>query len=126
MHEHLAFIGGGNMACAMISGLQAQGLSINKIDVVEPFAEARERLKTDFGIAANTVAGDFLERATIVIWAVKPQSFKDRRSVCWSCSTLAWHDATGCPIKQLDIVTRCHIQKTAIATTIARLVWLDL
>lgn len=77
MHEHLAFIGGGNMACAMISGLQAQGLSINKIDVVEPFAEARERLKTDFGIAANTVAGDFLERATIVIWAVKPQSFKE-------------------------------------------------
>ena len=77
MHEHLAFIGGGNMACAMISGLQAQGLSINKIDVVEPFAEARERLKTDFGIAANTVAGDFLARATIVIWAVKPQSFKE-------------------------------------------------
>jgi len=77
MREHIAFIGGGNMATAMISGLHSQGFPVNQIDVIEPFAEAQERLKSLFGIAAHPQAGEFLSRATIVIWAVKPQSFKE-------------------------------------------------
>lgn len=77
MREHIAFIGGGNIATAMISGLQAQGLAVNQIDVVEPFAEAQERLQSHFGIAAHPLAGPFLSSAAIVIWAVKPQSFKE-------------------------------------------------
>lgn len=77
MREHIAFIGGGNMATAMISGLQAQGFAVGQIDVVEPFSEAQERLKSHFGITAHPLAGAFLGGATIVIWAVKPQSFKE-------------------------------------------------
>ncbi len=77
MSEHIAFIGGGNMATAMISGLKSQGFPVERIDVVEPFAESRERLKSHFGIDAHPAAGAFLEQATIVIWAVKPQTFKE-------------------------------------------------
>jgi pyrroline-5-carboxylate reductase len=77
MREHIAFIGGGNMATAIISGLQGQGFPVGQIDVVEPFPEAQERLKAHFGINAHTQADTFLGRATIVIWAVKPQSFKE-------------------------------------------------
>jgi pyrroline-5-carboxylate reductase len=78
MHEHhIAFIGGGNMATAMISGLLKQGFSTAHIDVVEPFAEARERLQSHVGIAAQAETGPFLSGASIVIWAVKPQSFKE-------------------------------------------------
>lgn len=78
MHEHhIAFIGGGNMATAMISGLLKQGFPVAKIDVVEPFAEARERLLSHHGITAQPQAGAFLDSADIIIWAVKPQAFKE-------------------------------------------------
>ncbi len=78
MHQHhIAFVGGGNMATAMLSGLLKQGCATSQIDVVEPSAEARERLKSNLNIAAQAHAGPFLSSANIVIWAVKPQFFKD-------------------------------------------------
>lgn len=77
MSECIAFIGGGNMAGAIIGGLVRQGMPITQMDVVEPFAEAQDRLKSNFGIQAHAQAGAFLERASIVLWAVKPQTFKE-------------------------------------------------
>ncbi|PKO62756.1 MAG: pyrroline-5-carboxylate reductase [Betaproteobacteria bacterium HGW-Betaproteobacteria-18] len=76
MSKRIAFIGGGNMASATISGLIKQGLPPEMIDVVEPFAEARDKLKTSFGITAHPQAGAFLLDAALVVWAVKPQTFK--------------------------------------------------
>jgi pyrroline-5-carboxylate reductase len=73
----IAFIGGGNMASAIIGGLVKQGLAPARITVVEPFAEARERLQQQFGVAADEQAGAGLADATLVVWAVKPQTFKD-------------------------------------------------
>lgn len=78
MHQHhIAFIGGGNMATAMVSGLLKQGFPAAQIDVVEPFGEARERLQSQLGITAQAESGPFLGQASMVIWAVKPQSFKE-------------------------------------------------
>ncbi len=78
MHQHhIAFIGGGNMATAMVSGLLKQGFPTAQIDVVEPSADARERLQTHLGVTARAESGTFLSEAGIVIWAVKPQSFKE-------------------------------------------------
>ena len=77
MSERIAFIGGGNMASAIIGGLIKQGLSASQIDVVEPFAEARDKLHSSFGITAQTTPGASLATASLVIWAVKPQTFKE-------------------------------------------------
>ena len=45
MSKRIAFIGGGNMASAIIGGLIGQDFAPGHIDVVEPFAEARDKLK---------------------------------------------------------------------------------
>ena len=77
MRERIAFIGGGNMASAIIGGLIKQGLSPSQIDVVEPLAEARDKLNNHFGLQAEAAPGAFLTRADLVVWAVKPQTFKE-------------------------------------------------
>ena len=73
----VAFIGGGNMASAILGGLRRAGLPAAHFEVVEPWAEARERLARDFGIAAAGEAGPALARCGLVVWAVKPQAFAE-------------------------------------------------
>lgn len=73
----VAFIGGGNMASAIIGGLVKQGLAGDQIDVVEPVAEARERLTRHYGVRCSAQPGEALQRSELVVWAVKPQTFKD-------------------------------------------------
>ncbi len=76
-HQKIAFIGGGNMASAIIGGLLQQGLAGSQIAVVEPMPEARERLTRQFGVAAHATPGAALTGAHLVVWAVKPQTFRE-------------------------------------------------
>ena len=75
--QTLAFIGGGNMASAIIGGLIKQGTPARRILVVEPFEEARQRLQSQFGVRVLAAADATLAEAGLVIWAVKPQTFKE-------------------------------------------------
>ena len=75
--QHIAFIGGGNMASAIIGGLIRQGMTPQQITVVEPFAETAAKLLKDFGITALPAASAALSQADLVVWAVKPQMFSE-------------------------------------------------
>ena len=78
----LAFIGGGNMASAILGGLIRQGLAQSQVVVIEPFAETAAKLQTEFGVEVHAAAADsaacaVLSDADLVVWAVKPQVFKE-------------------------------------------------
>ena len=71
----IAFIGGGNMASALIGGLRQAGHAADRLVVVEPHAEQRQRLAHQHGVQALAEAGAALAGAQTVVWAVKPQLF---------------------------------------------------
>ena len=74
---HIAFIGGGNMASAIIGGLVKQGVAPESLRVVEPFEASRDTLRAQFKVGAIPQADTSLENADLVVWAVKPQNLRE-------------------------------------------------
>ncbi len=68
----VAFIGGGNMAQALIGGLLAEGLPATMIRVAEPVEALRESLSLR-GVGAYATATEAVLGADVVVLAVKPQ-----------------------------------------------------
>lgn len=69
----VVFVGGGNMAGALIGGLIAQGHAAADIAVVDPDDGQRARLAQRFPVAVHADAGAALAGAEVVVLAVKPQ-----------------------------------------------------
>ncbi len=74
--RRLAFIGGGNMAAALIGGLTRRGLPGDRVVVAGPSQEQLHRLVREFGIrtAADNIAA--AQGAEVIVLAVKPQQMR--------------------------------------------------
>lgn len=73
----LVFIGGGNMASAMIGGLLKQGWSAADIAAVDISPEARDRLSKTTGVRTSDNIAEGLAGAECIVFAVKPQQLRD-------------------------------------------------
>ncbi|MFV2059206.1 MAG: pyrroline-5-carboxylate reductase [Gammaproteobacteria bacterium] len=75
-NTNIAFVGGGNMARSLISGLIKSGVKPDKIHVSDPGEAVRAGLHADFGISTEKANKDAVTNADIVVFAVKPQILK--------------------------------------------------
>jgi pyrroline-5-carboxylate reductase len=74
--RRLAFIGGGNMAAALIGGLIRQGVPSGRIVVADPSTEQLERLVRTYGVLRAADNASAAAGAEAVILAVKPQQMR--------------------------------------------------
>jgi pyrroline-5-carboxylate reductase len=72
----VAFIGGGNMAAAIIGGMLTKGYSAADLAVVEVSPEARVKLVAQFGVSALEAPGAEMARMDAIVIAVKPQQMR--------------------------------------------------
>lgn len=70
---NIAFIGGGNMATALIRGLAGMPELASRVRVSDPSVEARARLEEVTGVTCFETAGEAVPGADVVVLAVKPQ-----------------------------------------------------
>lgn len=72
----ITFLGGGNMAAALIGGMVERGFAAADIQVIELGAEARAGLSERFGVRAVEAMDDVVLGCDVLVLAVKPQQMK--------------------------------------------------
>ncbi len=81
----ITFLGGGNMANALIGGMLNTGFSVDAMAVIEIGAENRARLEHQYGVRCYADATSAALNCDVLLLAVKPQQMRE------ACASLSTH-----------------------------------
>jgi pyrroline-5-carboxylate reductase len=73
----ITFIGGGNMADALIGGMLRKDFPLQDIRVVEISTEARRKLVDKYGVTCFDKPKDAVRSGDVIVFAVKPQHLRE-------------------------------------------------
>lgn len=73
----VCFVGGGNMASALIGGMLKQGFNATQICVVEINISSHAKLQHEFGVRVVTGLKEGIAGSNVIILAVKPQQLHE-------------------------------------------------
>ena len=76
-HMKIAFLGGGNMASAILEGCIKQGLNPAMCHVVEINPERCAYLKQEYGVNTHETITSEIADCTLILLAVKPQNMQE-------------------------------------------------
>lgn len=111
----MSIIGGGNMAQALITGWLKQGIPAGQIQVVEPLAATRRHLQDTLGVDCHEHAGPDLTASQLVVWAVKPQVFKEVAQPLHGLFTQALHLSVAAGVRSDSIARWLATQRVVRA-----------
>lgn len=105
------------MATAIIGGLLRNGVAADRVQVVEPFEAQRDKLVQELGVKVLAQADGSLSGVDLVIWAIKPQNFRDAAQACAAHVGSALHLSVAAGIRADSIARWLELDGT-----VARLV----
>ena len=133
----IAFLGGGNLASALIGGLVAKGYDPRSISVVEISPAARERLAAKFGVRVGTAPDAATAGCDTLVLAVKPQDMRSalasfpenlKRKLVISVAAFVWifRVVDGWTTPMAEQLLGRHIPGLGIVSTAAGIVLVNL
>lgn len=111
----MAFIGGGNMASALMGGLIRHGTPPSAIHVVEPLEATRQALQAQHGVHVLPAADASLNDCALVVWAVKPQVFKEAALLTAPHVPQALHLSVAAGITSDSVAAWLHTERVVRA-----------
>jgi pyrroline-5-carboxylate reductase len=73
----IVFLGGGNMANALIGGMLKRGFGADQIEVVDPGLDSRSKLTAAYAVTCHASADGAPAAPDVLVLAVKPQQMKE-------------------------------------------------